>query len=144
MNFNKIISCLMRWWNGIFCSEGEKQRKLRERRESFKQRGKCMCVCVCVYVCACACAQWILNKDTLKGKHTPAVLICSVSVFRCHTLLSHLLFSLPLLICLYSTHPEPSRLPPFFFPSPSLRIGDTFISISRSCVVVVVVFRQRF
>lgn len=81
-------------------------------RERFKQRRKHLpCVCVCV------CAQWILNKDTLKGKHSPEVLICSVSLFRCHGLLSHLLFSLPLLICLYSTHPAPFCLPPsFFFP----------------------------
>lgn len=85
----------------------------------------------------CVCVQWILNKDTLKGKHTPAVLICLVSVFRCHSLLSHLLFSLPPLICLYSTHPAPSRLPPsLFLPSLALRIRHTFIAISHSRVVV--------
>lgn len=79
-------------------------------------------------------AQRILNKSSLKGKHTPTVLICSVSVFHCHALLSHRLFSLPRLICCYSTHPSPPSSLPLF--SLSLNIPDALISISHAVIFI--------
>lgn len=77
----------------------------------------------------------ILDKNSLKGKRTPTVLICSVSVFYCHALRSHPLLSLPLLICLYSTHPtSPPPLSASFFSLSG--IPDTFISISHTVIFI--------
>ena len=73
-------------------------------------RGVCVCVCVCARRDA---VYWI--RTLWKGKRTPTVLICSVSVFCCHAPRSHPLLSLPLLICLYSTHPTTPPPPLFFF-----------------------------
>lgn len=93
-------------------------------------RGVCISVCVCTEGCS------ILDKNSLKGKRTPTVLICSVSVFYCHALRSHPLLSLPLLICLYSTHHHHHLLflSPLLFSLPG--IPDTFISISHTVIFI--------
>lgn len=116
MNYNNNASSSIWGWTGIFGLEGDKRVEGREQLNKKRGGG------VCIKVCVCVCAQWILNKDTLKGKHTPAVLICSVSVFCCHALLSHPRFSLPPLICPYSTHPAPSPLSHFFIFSLALHL----------------------
>lgn len=90
---------------------------------------------VCTCVCACVNAQRAegcstLDKNSLKGKRTPTVLICSVSVFYCHALRSHPLLSLPLLICLCSAHPTPPSSSFFSLAD----ISDTFISISHTVI----------